>query len=113
MVKRGQLWWAELPSPFGSEPGITRPVLVVQADSFNQSRIQTVVVVAITSNMRLAKAPGNVSLSKNKSGLSKESVANVSQIITLDKNYLTEAIGILDKLTMHQVDDGIKLVLSV
>lgn len=113
MVKRGQVWWAGSSNPIGSEPGFTRPVLVIQADSFNQSRIQTVVVVAITSNMRLAKAPGNVSLSKNKSGLSKDSVANVSQIIILDKDSLTEAIGVLDKLTMHQVDDGIKLVLSV
>lgn len=113
MVKRGQVWWAGLPSPAGSEPGFTRPVLVVQADSFNQSRIRTVVVVALTSNMRLAKAPGNVSLPKNKSGLPKDSVANVSQIITLDKDSLTEAIGVLDKLTMHQVDDGIKLVLGV
>ncbi len=113
MVRRGQVWWAELPSPTGSEPGFARPVLVIQADGFNQSRIQTVVVVAITSNMQLAKAPGNVSLSKNKSGLPKDSVANVSQIITLDRDSLAEAIGVLDKLTMHQVDDGIKLVLSV
>lgn len=113
MVKRGQIWWAELPDPTGSEPGFTRPVLVIQADTFNRSRIRTVVVVAITSNMQLAKAPGNVSLSKNKSGLAKDSVANVSQIITLDKDSLTSAIGVLDKLTMHQIDDGIKLVLSI
>lgn len=113
MVKRGQVWWAELPGPTGSGPGFTRPVLVIQADSFNKSRIHTAVVVAITSNLQLSKAPGNVSLSKNKSGLPKDSVANVSQIITLDKDSLTQAVGVLDKLTMHQVDDGIKLVLGV
>ena len=113
MVKRGQLWWAELPSPTGSEPGFTRPVLVIQADSFNQSHISTVVVIAITSNLRLAKAPGNVSLSKIKSGLAQDSVANVSQIITLNKDTLTKAIGTLDRLTMHQVEEGIKLLLSV
>lgn len=113
MVRRGQLWWAELPNPSGSEPGFTRPVLVIQTDSFNQSRISTVVVVAITSNLRLAKAPGNVSLSKDKSGLAKESVANVSQISTLDKQNLTEVIGTLDRLTMQQIEEGIKLLLSV
>ncbi|HUD10599.1 MAG TPA: type II toxin-antitoxin system PemK/MazF family toxin [Candidatus Saccharimonadales bacterium] len=113
MVSRGQIWWAELPNPAGSEPGFTRPVLVIQADSFNHSRIGTVVVVAITSNLRLAKAPGNVSLSKSKSGLSKDSVANVSQISTLDKEALTEVIGTVGKLTMQQVDEGIKLLLSV
>ena len=113
MVKRGQLWWTELPSPIGSAPSYTRPVLIVQADSFNQSRIQTVIVVAVTSNLKLAKAPGNVRLSTDVSGLPKDSVANVSQIITLDKDSLTEAIGMLDKLTMNQIDEGIKLVLSV
>lgn len=113
MVKRGQLWWAELQNPTGSEPGFTRPVLVIQADNFNKSRINTVVVMAITSNLQIAKAPGNVSLPKAKSGLSKDSVANVSQLTTLDKDSLTEAIGVLDRLIMHQVDEGIRLVLSV
>jgi mRNA interferase MazF len=113
MVRRGQLWWAELPSPTASEPGFTRPVLVIQADSFNQSRISTVVVIAITSNLRLGKAPGNVSLLETKSGLAQDSVANVSQISTLDEDTLTEAIGTLDRLTMQQVDEGIKLLLNV
>ncbi len=113
MVRRGQLWWAELPNPSGSEPGFTRPVLVIQADNFNKSSINTVVVIAITSNMRLAHAPGNVSLPKTKTGLSKDSVANVSQISTLDKDSLTEAIGVLDKLTLHQVDEGVTLVLGL
>jgi mRNA interferase MazF len=113
MVKRGQVWWAELSSPTSSEPGFTRPVLVIQGDNFNKSRINTVVVVAITSNMQLAKAPGNVSLSKTKSGLPKDSVANVSQISTIDKDSLTEAVGVLDRLTMHQLDEGIALVLGL
>jgi mRNA interferase MazF len=113
MVNRGQIWWAELQNPTGSEPGFIRPVLVVQADTFNQSRIGTVVVVAITSNLRLAKAPGNVMVSTNKSGLSKDSVINVSQISTLDKDALTEVVGNVDRLIMHQVDEGIRLLLSV
>lgn len=112
-MRRGQLWWAELSDPSGSEPGFTRPVLVIQADNFNESRIGTVIVMSITSNLKLVEAPGNVRLSKAKSGLSKESVANVSQISTLDKESLTEEIGKLDKLTMQQIDQGIKLVLSV
>ena len=102
-----------IPNPIGSEPGFTRPVLVIQANNFNKSNINTVVVIAITSNMRLANAPGNVSLPKTKTGLSKDSVANVSQISTLDKDSLSEAISILDKLTMHQIDEGITLVLGL
>jgi len=113
MVSRGQLWWAELSEPIASEPGFKRPVIVVQADVFNRSRIDTVIVIAITSNLRLAEAPGNVRLMKNKSGLRKESVVNVSQIITLDKAFLTEEIGKLDKLTMQQIDEGVKLVLDI
>jgi mRNA interferase MazF len=107
MVGRGQVWWAKLPNPTGSEPGFNRPVLVIQADNFNQSHISTVVVIAITSNLKLTKAPGNVSLPKRKSGLSQDSVANVSQITTLDKESLSEVIGQLDRLTMQQIDEGI------
>lgn len=113
MVGRGQVWWAKLPNPNGSEPGFTRPVLVIQADNFNQSRINTVVVLAVTSNMKLASAPGNVSLAKSKSGLSKDSVANVSQISTISRETLTEPIGKLDRLTMQQIDEGIMLVLGL
>ncbi len=113
MVSRGQIWRAELPDPVASEPGFKRPVIIIQADAFNKSRIDTVVVVAITSNLRLVEAPGNVRLSKGKSGLNKESVANVSQIITLDKAFLTEEVSKLDRLTMQQIDEGIQLVLGV
>jgi mRNA interferase MazF len=87
--------------------------MVVQSDVFNRSRIGTVVVVALSSNVRLAAAPGNVLLSPRKSGLTKESVANVSQIITLDKQFFREKIGELDQKTMHLVDEGIRLALAL
>lgn len=113
MVRRGQIWWAELPEPKASEPGYKRPVLIVQADEFNSSRIGTVIVVALTSNLKLAAAPGNVLLSEVKSGLSKDSVVNISQIFTLDKNFLTEQVGVLDNPTLRQIDEGLQLVLSI
>ncbi|HEX8183053.1 MAG TPA: type II toxin-antitoxin system PemK/MazF family toxin [Candidatus Saccharimonadales bacterium] len=112
-LKRGELWWAELGDPSGSAPSFKRPVLVVQADAFNASKISMVVVIALTSNMRLAEAPGNVSLLKSKSGLTKDSVASVSQIITIDKTSLQESIGSIDKRVMAQIDDGLRLVLDV
>ena len=112
-MKRGQIWWAELPDPQASEPGYKRPVLIVQADEFNSSRISTVIVVSLTSNLKLADAPGNVYISKTKTDLSKDSIANVSQIITLDKDFLTEQIGALDNFTLRQIDAGLQLVLSV
>ena len=87
---RGEIWWAELPKPRRSEPGYRRPLLIVQSDDFNRSRISTVIVAVITSNLRLALAPGNVALSKKASGLPKKSVVNVSQIITIDKSLLKE-----------------------
>lgn len=113
MVARGQLWWAELPNPSGSEPGFTRPVLIVQAESFNRSKLATVVVVAITSNLRLADAPGNVMLPKNKSSLLKDSAANVSQLSTIDRRSLKEPIASLDRITMQQIDEGLALILGL
>ena len=112
-MKRGQIWWAELPEPSASEPGYKRPVIIVQEDEFNNSRISTVIAVAITSNLRIADAPGNLRLPKSKTGLAKDSVANVSQILTLDKGFLTEQIGQLDKVTTQQLDEGLQLVLSL
>jgi len=94
-MHRGEIWWANLPDPVGSEPGYRRPVLVVQDDTFTQSRISTVIVVIITSNIQLAEAPGNVLLLQEVTGLSKDSVANVSQILTVDKTFLFECIGSL------------------
>ncbi len=113
MIKRGEIWWADLPEPIGSEPGYRRPVLIVQADDFNRSQIATVIALAITSNTKLANAPGNVLLSKKQTGLSKTSVANISQAITIDKNFLTEKIGRLDSKTFKKVENGLRLILQL
>ena len=110
---RGDIWWAELPEPIASEPGFKRPVIILQTNEFNRSRIDTVVVVTITSNLKLAKAPGNILLPSAKTGLPKESVANVSQIITVDKQFLSEKIGQVDHLTMQQLNEGVELVLGL
>lgn len=112
-VQRGEIWWADLPAPRRSEPGFRRPVLVVQADSFNRSRIQTVIVAVITSNLELADAPGNVLLPARSSGLPRDSVVNVSQILTLDRGFLTEHAGTLPPLLQGSVDRGLRLVLQV
>jgi len=112
-VQRGEIWWADLPNPRRSEPGFRRPVLVVQADSFNHSRIQTVVVAAITSNLKLADAPGNVVLPARSSGLPRDSVVNVSQILTFDRSFLTEHAGTLPARLQGAVDAGLRLVLAV
>jgi mRNA interferase MazF len=90
---RGEIWWANLPDPLGLEPGYRRPVLVIQDDTFTQSRISTVIVVIITSNIQLAEVPGNVLLPLGVSGLSRDSVVNVSQIFTIDKEFLVERNG--------------------
>ncbi len=112
--KRGEIWWADLDEPRGSEPGHRRPVVVVQSDDFNKSKIRTIVVAVITSNMALAKAPGNISLGINKRiGLKKESVVNVSQIITLDKTHLSEKIGGLSSLHKQELEEGLKLILDI
>ena len=113
VIRRGDIWWASLPEPSGSEPGYRRPILVVQVDSFNESRIATVVAVAVTSNTNLAQAPGNVMLPRKASGLPRDSVANVSQVITLDKSFLTERIGALHVPLMERVEDGLRLVLGL
>ena len=90
VIERGQVWWADLGEPDGSEPGFRRPVLIVQSDAFNRRRIRTVIAVVLTANLRLVDAPGNVLVPAKASGLPKDSVANVSQVVTLDKNFLTE-----------------------
>jgi mRNA interferase MazF len=108
---RGEIWWANLPDPTGSEPGYRRPVLVIQDDTFTQSRIGTVIVVIITSNIRLAEAPGNVLLLRGVSGLSRDSVVNVSQILTIDKTFLVECAGSLPDYLQQEVDEGLRTVL--
>ena len=112
-MQRGEIWWASLPEPSGSGPGFRRPVLIIQSDDFNKSRIQTVVVAAITSNLKLAAAPGNVLLRSRASGLKRDSVVNVSQVITLDKSFLTERVGKLPAGPFHDVESGLRLSLSL
>ena len=112
-MQRGDIWWAVLRPPTGSEPGYRRPVLIIQSDDFNKSRINTVVVTILTSNLRLKSAPGNVFLSKRSTKLQKDSVTNVSQIVTLDKSFLTQRIGRLSIDKMKYVDDGLRLVLNL
>jgi mRNA interferase MazF len=113
VIRRGEIWWATLPEPRGSEPGYRRPVLVIQTDPFNASRIQTVVVIAITSNLRLAEAPGNVYLAAKSSGLPLDSVANVSQIVTFDKRFLESRVRALAKRELALVGDGLRMVLGL
>ncbi|MCP4296787.1 MAG: type II toxin-antitoxin system PemK/MazF family toxin [Proteobacteria bacterium] len=113
VIHRGDIWWASLIQPSGSEPGYRRPVLVVQSNDFNASQINTIIVVVITSNVKLAAAPGNVLLKKKQTGLSKDSVANVSQLITIDKTYLSDKVGHLTINHFNKVEQGLKLVLSL
>ncbi len=112
-MQRGEVWWAVLRLPEGSEPGCRRPVLIVQSDEFNKSRVNTIVAITLTSNLRLQAAPGNVLLTRRSTRLPKDSVANVSQIITLDKSFLIECLGTLNAPKMKEVDDGLRLVLDV
>ena len=107
------MWWASLKDPTGSGPGFRRPVLIISADNFNRSRIGTVVVAVVTSNLRLAAAPGNVRLAARTGGLPKPSVVNVSQVITLDKTFLTSRAGRLPASRMHDVDEGLRLALDL
>ena len=110
-MERGEIWWADLGTPGGSTPGVRRPLLIVQSDAFNRSRIATTIAVAISSNVRLADAPGNVLMPANESGLPKDSVANVSQVITIDKAVLTTRVGKLPPRFIRAVTEGLKLVL--
>ena len=113
MIRRGEVWWAALRAPQGSEPGYRRPVVIVQSDDFNRSRIETVIAAAVTSNARLGMAPGNVVLPKKQAGLARNSVVNVSQLLTINKAFLTKRIGTLSPESIRQLDEGIRLVLSI
>ncbi len=112
-MTRGEIWWVDLGIPFGSEPGFKRPVLIIQADSFNDSNIHTVIVVPLTTNLNLSEAPGNVVLSKKETSLSKDSVANVSQIVTLDRERFGKKISNLKAKKLEKLEEGIRLVLSL
>ena len=112
MISQGEIWWADLPDPAGSGPGFHRPVIVIQGDSFNRSKIATVLCVPLTSNLKWADAPGNVLLEARLTGLSKDSVASVSQVVTLDKLLLTERVGKLSRAKTDLVLAGIDVVLD-
>jgi mRNA interferase MazF len=112
-IQRGEIWWADLDAPRRSEPGHRRPVLVIQAESFNRSRIQTAIVAAITGNLELAGPPGNVRLPARSTGLPRDSVVNVSQLLTLDRRFLTERAGRLPPRLQGSVDEGLRLVLQL
>jgi mRNA interferase MazF len=113
VIVRGEIWWATLPAPVASEPGYRRPVLIIQSNDFNKSRIKTIVAAVITSNLRLANAPGNVLLSQQESGLPQNSVVNVSQLITVDKSFFTDKAGSVSAGKLKEVEAGIRLVLSL
>jgi mRNA interferase MazF len=112
VIAQGEIWWADLSEPIGSAPGFRRPVLVVQGDSLNQSRIATTICVPLTSNLKWGDAPGNLVLKAKSTGLAKDSVANVSQIVAVDKAMLTERIGKVRKPQLDLVFAGIDLVLG-
>jgi len=112
VISQGEIWWADLPEPSASEPGYRRPVLVAQSDAFNRSRIRTIVCVPLTSNLRWADAPGNVLLDAGVTGLPKPSVANVSQIATLDRTWLTDMVGRLPEEKLELVLSGIDVLLG-
>ena len=112
MIK-GEIWWARLPSPRKSEPGKTRPVLVIQADTFNRSAINTVICAVITSNTLLESAPANLRLEKRDSKLEKTSVINFSQIITLDKSYFIEMVSMVPKTVLNQIDKSLKIIFDI
>jgi mRNA interferase MazF len=112
-VKKGDIWWASLEPPQGSEPGFRRPIVIVSSNHFNQSKINTVLAAVVTSNLRLADAPGNVLLKKKYSKLAKDSVINVSQLITVDKAFLTEKISKLNDDHVNALNDGLRMVLEL
>ena len=110
VVRQGEVWWADLAEPRGSEPGFRRPVLVVQGDAYNESRIATVISVVLTSNERYADMPGNVLLTMRESGLPRRSVANVSQILTIDRLDLDERVGKIPARKLKLVLAGIDIL---
>jgi mRNA interferase MazF len=113
VIERGEIWWADLPEPVGSGPGLPRPVLIIQSDKFNQSRINTVVIAIISKNIKLTDSEGNVLLTSRQSGLPKDSVVNVSQLFTIDESLLRDYVSMLPDKKMEQIDNGLRLVLSL
>ena len=112
VISQGEIWWADLPAPVGSGPGFRRPVVVVQGDALNRSRLATAVCVPLTSNLRWADAPGNVPLAARTTGLPQDSVANVSQVIALDRSLLDERAGKLPRTKLELLLSGLDVVLG-
>ena len=112
-MNRGEIWWVDFGQPFGSEPGFRRPAVVIQADAFNRSAIQTVIVVPMSTNMTLALAPGNVTCRPRDTGLKKSCVANVSQVVVIDRERLVEKAGALATRLREEVEAGLRLVLAL
>lgn len=112
-LHRGEIWWADLGEPRGSGPGDRRPVLVVQNNAFNRSRLATAIVAVLTSNIRLVDAPGNVLLPARATELPRDSVVNVSQLLTVDREVLAERVARISPVLLRQVDEGLRLVLDV
>jgi mRNA interferase MazF len=112
VIAQGDVWWAELPDPVGSGPGYRRPVVVVQGDALNRSRVATIVCIPLTSNLKWAQAPGNVELTARTTGLARDSVANVSQIIALDRSILRERVGRIPRRKLALLFAGLDLVLG-
>ena len=113
VIARGEIWWTDLAEPRGSEPGFRHPILILQADAFNRSRLRTVVGVVVSSNMRLLDAPGNVLLRAKAVELPRDSVANVTQLVTVDRDYLEERAGKVPSKTLARVEAGLRLVLDL
>lgn len=113
MVTRGELWWVDFGEPVGSAPGYRRPAVVVSSDRFNRSCIATLILAVVTSNLRLAQAPGNVALPMEVTGLPKPAVVNVTQLLTVDRQLLDGLIGKLPGPALRAVDEGLRLVLNV
>jgi mRNA interferase MazF len=113
VIERGEIWWADLGEPDNSEPGYRRPVVIVQSDAFNRSRLRTVVAVVLMTNLRLLEAPGNVLVPAKVSSLPKDSVANVSQVITIDRDFLLERAGRIRGQPMKDLENGLRLVLGL
>jgi mRNA interferase MazF len=112
-VHRGEIWWARLPEPFGSEPGFDRPVVIIQSERFNRSQIATIIVAAITRNLRLRSAPGNVYLPGRTGGLDHDSVVNVAQLVTLDRRRLSKLMGHVPLTKLGEIEDGLRLALAL
>ena len=113
VIERGDVWWADLGEPDGSGPGYYRPVIVVQSNAFNRSRLHTVIVVVLTTNLRILDAPGNVLVPAKAAGLPRDSVANVSQLVTVDRDFLRERAGRLRGQPLNDLENGLRLVLGL